>query len=389
MSKKIEEALKIAIKELRSNYGEYGIYAGPKKHRQYWARDSFITSFGTCALGDFEQVKKVLNTFILFQREDGHIPARVEDNYHFLTLLGIKLKRKKLVALHRQTQPWASDVVDSNSWFIISAHNFIKMSNDKSWLKKNLNALIKAAHWLTKKVNNNHLVTEGYTSNWSDCNFVSGNTSYNNVLAWKAFVCMSELADGSGKEKFKKLADSIKESINQLMWDNNNGYFIHYIGPKGFKHNEFYSDGNLLAISWGFATKEQATRIYQYMDTNLGEYEVPTGYPRLIWWDNLVNSLVFPMYKTENIFTLWQGMYALSKTNSGDSKKALGMLERMAKTIVEYKTCHEVLTPDNQPVNLWFYKSEGGISWTASMFIYVCTNLEGASRVPTRFMSML
>ena len=49
----ITNAYRIALSDLKSNYRELGIYAGPKNHREYWARDSFFASFGCCAVGDY------------------------------------------------------------------------------------------------------------------------------------------------------------------------------------------------------------------------------------------------------------------------------------------------------------------------------------------------
>ncbi|QQS39209.1 hypothetical protein IPM62_01170 [Candidatus Woesebacteria bacterium] len=43
----IRKAYEIAQKDLRLNYGKFGIYAGPKNHHEYWARDSFFATFGT------------------------------------------------------------------------------------------------------------------------------------------------------------------------------------------------------------------------------------------------------------------------------------------------------------------------------------------------------
>ncbi len=369
-------ALNIAITDLRSNYGNLGIYASPFKHRQYWARDSFIASIGACTLNDYNQVKNNLNTFIKYQRNDGHIPARIEENYHFLTVFGIYSKRKKLTVLHKQSQPWASDVVDSNSWFIISSYNYIKTSNNQKWFRENVDALDKAIEWLISKLDKSNLIKEGFTANWSDCNFVKGNTIYNNVLAWKALLCISELSEGVKKENYLKMADFLKVNINKYFWDDVNGYFIHYIGLHGTRYKEFYSDGNLLSIWWGLANQNQTKKIYKFIDNNnLTKNLIPIAYPRLVLWDNIANHLIFPMYKTENTFTLWTCIYILSKIVSGNLADGAREITRFAETIVNFNTCHEVLTPDGKPVDMWFYKSEKSMAWTSGMFILAFNQL--------------
>ncbi len=361
----MNDTYKIALEELRSNYGEFGIYANPFKHRQYWARDSFIASYGACSVGDFDHVKKNLNTFIEFQRSDGHIPARIEENYHILTVLGIYLKRPNLKSLHKQSQPWAGDVVDSNSWFIISAINYVKASGDVNWFRKNKEPLRLAADWLISKLGNNGLIKEGFTANWSDCNLVSGNTIYNNVLLWKA---LNDL-------EYFDLADELKKNINKYLWDVDKNYFIHYIGPYGGLNKEFYSDGNLLAIWWGLADKEQSEKILKYIiDNKLSTKFIPIGYPRLVWWDSIINFLIFPMYKTNYSFLLWSCVYTLllDKTNS------ISEIAKISDIIAKYGTCHEVVTNEGKPVDILFYNSQKGMAWTSGMYIYAVNRLNNA-----------
>lgn len=364
------KAKKIAIIDIKINYGDLGIYAGPYKHKQYWARDSFITSLGACTNKDFAIVKINLDTFAKYQRLDGHIPARVEENYHQLTLLGIKIRRKKPIALHKQTQPWANDVVDSNSWYLISALNYIQTSKDKEWLRNNKKILIKSSEWLISNIHSNGLLYEGFTGNWSDCNLRRGYMIYNNVLAWKAIKELASLLIGEESNKYTKISDHLKESIITKFWDEELGYFIDRI-DRSKKYRYFYSDGNLLAIWFGLVGKVKGKRIIDYIDKNgLNKIPVPSGYPKMDWWNNLINKAFFPMYRTKNTFTWWGCVSALARLKIGDNAGAIKDLKKVAEKIVEYDTCHEVLTPDGKPVDLWFYKSERRIAWTAGMYLY-------------------
>ncbi len=372
----VYEAKKIAIEDLRSNYGDLGIYAGPSKHHQYWARDSFIASFGSCSLGDFEQVKRNLNTFSRHQREDGHIPARIEENYHVLSVVGINLRRKRFKVLHKQSQPWATDVIDSNAWFIIASYNYVLISGDRSWPRDNIQSLVKAGKWLSSKIDGKSLIREGFTANWLDCNFRRGNIASSNILVCEAFFLLDKLLPQRVGKKYLALSSKLKDLINKYFWDGKKGYFIDYIDPRGYQHSEFASDGNLFSIWFGIADETQSRKILNFIDRNsLDDIPMPSIFPRLVWWDHLLNLFIFPAYKTKNSYT-WIGCLLPLARMAIKDKRAFSNINRIAKTILKYKTCHEILASDGKPVNIIFYKSEKQIAWTAGLFVYVLDQIE-------------
>ena len=77
MTKDSNSALKIAINELRKCYTDKGIIAGIHHFTDYWARDGFFACFGALAINDTSIVKKQVNLFFSFQRNDGLIPYRI------------------------------------------------------------------------------------------------------------------------------------------------------------------------------------------------------------------------------------------------------------------------------------------------------------------------
>src|SRR3989344_9245800 len=74
----ISNAADIAYRDLQRCYREYGIIAGLNHFNDYWARDSFFASCGSLVMGDFDIVRKNLETFIKFQKSSGHIPRRID-----------------------------------------------------------------------------------------------------------------------------------------------------------------------------------------------------------------------------------------------------------------------------------------------------------------------
>lgn len=369
--KEILEAEKIAIRDLRSNYGKLGIYAGPKNHHEYWARDSFFASFGACSLGDFEIVRKNLDLFIKYQKENGQIALRIEERNHSLHFLGIEVKYDPPVARFKCSQPWATDVVDASALFVISALNYSKVSGDKKWLVRNMPSVIKATNWLLKRKNKLGLIDENFMASWADMILKKGSVTYTNACIWKALKEMSAV-----DKKWLGEESSLKGSINRRLWSKERGYFVDWIGRGGRVHDYFFTDGNLLAIVWGLADRKKAKSIFKFIDDNgLGKIPVTCGHPRLDWWNDLINKIVFPMYQTKYTFLWWGCFSVIARRNTGNITGAYRDLLKVSQKIVEYGTCHEVLTEAGEPVNLWLYKSEKQIAWTAGIYIYAYNSL--------------
>lgn len=74
----IRRAYQIAVRDLRACYNPDGIVAGRLHFNAYWARDGFWALFGALALGDHEQVRTHLETFMKYQMSSGELPVRLE-----------------------------------------------------------------------------------------------------------------------------------------------------------------------------------------------------------------------------------------------------------------------------------------------------------------------
>ena len=132
-----EKAYELAKEVLRGNYKEQGIYAGKRHFDDYWARDSFYSSFAAIILKDYEIVKKNLLLFIKYQKPDGQIPLRVGNKNDLLKFLGIKIKKQETPRYKEDKN--ASFSPDQNLLFIITVALYVKYSNDKEFAKKYYN----------------------------------------------------------------------------------------------------------------------------------------------------------------------------------------------------------------------------------------------------------
>lgn len=371
----IDKAYNIAIRDLRSDYGQLGIYAGPRNHHEYWARDSFFASFGSLALGDNGQVLENLKLFKTFQGLDGEIPLRVEERSHPLGLLGINTHYKKPLGKFRSSQPWSTHAIDPTALYIISAKNYFDITKDNSWLKDATTSLEKAGKWILLQMDSKGLISEGYVGNWADNIFKNGNVLYSNVLCFEALKNLSELLRGNLSVQFNKHSLNLKQNIINHFYDEKLKYFVDWIGKSGFVYRDFAPDGNILAIIYGVADLKTSEHILKYISyEHLDTYSLSAP-QNIVWWQKLLTNIIFGPYNLNNKFTWWECYLALAKIKVGDIDGAKKDLLDLSKLIVKYDTVYEILDSKARPVHYGIYRSEKAIAWTSGMFVYAYRQL--------------
>jgi len=367
----INEAYQIAVDDLRSNYGKLGIYAGPRNHHEYWARDSFFASYGSLVLGDFDIVRKNLDLFTKFQSSSGHIPLRIEERYHGVGLLGINIPHRTLTALYKPSQPWAGEVIDSNPLYLIALSEYILKSGDRDWAHKNKKSILKAISWIVGKFDKRDLVTEGYNAGWADFTFKRGNVLYTNILVWKAFSLLCKALPPDDASYCLILTKRLEKSIAKYFWSKKRGFYFDHIGKHGNIHKVFASDGNLLSIYFDYASISKGERIMDFINkNNLNKIPVPIYFKGLEWKHKFWNDLIFRSYNTENTFTWWGAISAVCRIKLDEIIGARRDLYNLSKIILKYGTVPEIVDPKGNLVRTFFYKSELKSSWAAGMFTY-------------------
>ncbi len=367
------QAFEIAKSDLRKNYDELGIRAGPRNHHEYWARDSFFATFGACSLGstqDFDAVRRNLDLFVRFQRADGAIPLRIEDRSHGLFVTtGINL-RHPLSSRFRSSQLLANDAMDPTPLFIIAAKQYASSSKDVEWVSNNTENLQKAASWILSKRNGLGLVEEGRVAGWADMNLRNGAVTYTNVVTWRALKDLG----------LDSQAEDLRENVNQRLWSKERGYYVDHINRKGKVNPRFYSDANVLAAAFDMATPEQAQKIYEFIDThNLNEIPVSTyhkSHPKQGRYEDKYTNALFPLYHPQNVFGWWGPWEIIGRLKTGDVRGAKADLNVLSGLIVKNMSTFEVVNNQGVLVDYGPLKSERGPSWAAGMFIYAKKELE-------------
>ncbi len=366
---KIKEACDVAIKSLRSCYGDRGIVAGKHQFDAYWARDSFFAAYGSLGLGDFVIVKRQLKYF-LKKSKNLHIPRRV---------------------MHRHT--WLRDVVrikffgnlftyksrDQNSLYIICFNEYVKKSRDIKFLKKNYSRIKKVLDKDFKfDIDRNLLLEQGFYADWADSIRKRGEILYTNVCHYAALNALAELATTLNKwndrQHYEFLAGKVKEKLNTFFW--NGKYYADSLGKGG---DIFSSGANMLAIIWGIADRKKSLKIIDFVKKNkLESFTLATNYPEYHFWQisPLARIVGIPDYHN-GLRWLWLGCAdVLAKLKLGMKKDAKNLLGKIADKIIEYNDIYEVYEQNGKPVNRLFYKSEVPFAWSAGLFVYAVREFE-------------
>ncbi|MDP2973772.1 MAG: amylo-alpha-1,6-glucosidase [Candidatus Diapherotrites archaeon] len=363
MNTSVKNALEIALSSLRLCYTDKGILAGrrSKKYNQYWARNSFFASYGALAAGDAEQVKKNLQLFASKQHKNGIIANQISRK--------LKPRFKLLIG----------SVIDSTALFIISLSEYVKATNDLDFAAEKFGNAKKAMQFLhSKDRNNDFLIEERLFANWAETVLRFGNVLYTNCCYFKAIEEFSQLCDLLDKNllaaQYKKLAAKTKEKINGMFWYGN--YYLDWIYIR--KQDFFASDGNLLAIEWGIADKEQSQMILNKIKQHqLNKVPLRTNYPLYPIWRIPITLLPLAAYHYHNGFSwLWLGcLNAVALQKVGWHQDARKELQKVAKLINENGVVHEVFDERGKPVNGLLLQSERPFSWNAGMFVWAVHQL--------------
>jgi len=374
------ENLHSGIEERRTQDGQVKkiLHAGYRNFRESWGRDFGFASFGLIALEDFKTVKDTLEAFFTYQTPEGQLPVKLHSlsvlNRFIHSILNREQSiegplRPKYVTGHGTVS------LDGQALMVIAAVNYILLAHDQEFARDIWAALKRALDWLGDYITNsdNNLLSQSAFSDWADTVARSGQILYTNVIYWKAMRDFSSLTSQLGytteETDLASRTSKIAQAIQRLFWSPELGYFI-----TSDKWQNLSSAGNLLAIAWGLANKDQANSILDIMRATGMAEPVPT-------------RVVFPAYQRKYISIenrlagladyhgeaawLWIGAWhtiALARTNR--LEEANQLLTRISEIIVRDQQVHEVYDIHGKPISRLWYKSESPLTWSAGMVVY-------------------
>jgi len=373
----LKKAYELALKTLKDQYTNDGIFAGKSHFSDIWLRDSCFASFGSLTVGDKDIVKTNIKTVLSHLHENGQVPLRVGQKWILLKFLGFDAK---IPQPRFMEDKGVSTPTDGNSLLIIVAQKYFEQSDDRTFFTENFETFKKIMDWnFTQDFNNDLLMEEGPFAGWADSLKKKGTVLYTNVLHFSALQAFSRICEALNKptdaRHYLHLANCVKEKINTVFW--NGSYFIDWLEGKK-KHDFFSTDGNVLAIVFGLTNLQQAKKIQAYIQ----KFELDSGFS---------THTNFPKYGLKHIYKwfipirihdyhnglewLWIGCVdAVAKSSIGMKKEAIALLERIAKKIVEYEGVYEVYDKGS-PVKRLFYKSERWFAWSSGLFVWACNTV--------------
>ncbi|MEM2121475.1 MAG: GH116 family glycosyl hydrolase [Candidatus Woesearchaeota archaeon] len=384
---KIKKAFEIAKNCLRNCYEEHGIIAGRQHFSDYWARDSFFASFGSLELKDYEIVRKNLELFLNYQKQDGQIPLRVSIGQHVLTKLfcdafkiNKKTKNKRLNAIYYNDK----DIIfkkakstDPNALFIIITLQYYKKTKDKNFLLENYDKIKKSIDWYEsyKDKDFGFVKEENYCS-WADSIKKNGFVLYTNTLYYKALIDFSKInrilnRKIEAKEYYKK-ADELKQKINKYFWNEEKGFYSDFLT---LGKDYFSTEGNLLTIIFNIADKTKSKKIIKYIDNSKINTPVPskTNHPKypkeFVFLPNRI--LGIEGYHNFEHAWLWIGCLEVLARKKINDKKAKIILDRIINKIIQFNEVYEVYDREGKPVFTDYYKSEHPFAWSSGLIVYI------------------
>lgn len=362
-----EEAFLEAQEVLKKCATPYGFFAAYPGYDMVFSRDSMITSLGASLLG--KKFKKTfmmsLKTLARTQSAKGQIPNAAD--------LFVK-KRKHHV-------DFAS--IDSSLWFILGHYIFKERYKDSSLFKAQRKNIEKALTWLSyRDMSEDGMPEQLPTTDWQDAfPHRYGHTINTQALYYKVLKLSKKNSE----------ARRLKRSVNNIsevsLWGED--FYLPWRWKNHNKYQEkgewFDSLGNLLAILFDLASKEQALRILQHIqDENIAKpYPIKSIYPPIRkgskdWREYFRDcSARLPYhYANAGIWTYIGGFYVLALIKMKNFEDAEYYLQKLAEANMQEPVFNEWLDGRTGKPGKAASGENGNQAWNAGMYILAYESLK-------------
>lgn len=352
----IDRAFEKAVEVLHLNVTDRGFSACSLRHdedaesnyRSVWARDAAMTSMWALLLKDAELTEcahRSLETLLGAQTEDGHLPNYVD------------------VATGEPEYAGVGNIagIDGAMWVIIAAWNYVKLTGDVEFARRQFERLHRSVKWLRAHDSNNcGLIEVPESSDWTDLFPRSYNVLYDEVLWYRCNVDFVELRRLNGRrlDRYVNRAARIRRLINEQFWPSpdtqrlgtetfartqfnlgRSRYLIAQVTPFGFSWRcDVFA--NIIASLYGVIDDDRAERVCRFLSQVCVDYPYPVRvlYPAIHpgdpdWRDYfLVNLQNLPHhYHNGGIWPFVGGMWVRFLDRLGHHDRAESALMRLAE----------------------------------------------------------
>jgi len=358
-----------AIRELRGCYDTHGIVAGRHHFSDYWGRDGFFACFGALALGDYKIAEKMVDLFYSHQNSRGLIPYRLMNAPITLgQYLGKERKRYEYPRPTYKLRNIYQEVFDGTTLAVIFLSKLGLMGRKIS--KERIQQTKKAFTYLEKKEKYG-LLWDGIMAEWNDSADKFGNLLYSNIIYWYSLDQFNKLLKKRGEQgaSLVKKQEDVAKAIRGRLW--NGKYFADWNDYK--RQDYFYPYGNLLAVTWGFTSRQESEAIIEECNRVKIAFTLETNSPAYPFWRIDLLQHLIGMGNYQNKSMLWwqpAAAYVAALNKLGKKKEAKKQIELMSEQILKYNGVYECYERNGKPVQKLLYKSEQPFAWSAGMFIW-------------------
>ena len=377
------ESLRSGIqpRRLTSHMSKEVLHAGYRNFSESWARDFGFAAFGLLMLKQYNPVKETLEAFLWHQTPDGQLPVKLHSMdvvTRFLHSFFGREQSTEMLLKPKYISGHGAPSLDGQALLVIAALAYTQESGNLKFLQDHWDELRLAMRWLETyrhSSDEDPLLHQGAFADWADSIARRGRVLYTNVVYWKA---LSEMAVAATRLELQEeavnffvKAEKVSRAVQRHFWRGDLGYFV-----TSDELTQLSSDGNLLAIAWGLASRDQAEHILHVMETARMAEPVPTrvtypSYPRqLIALENLLGGMA--NYHTDASW-LWIGAWhVIALVKAGRLEEAHKLVSRILRVLVEDRQVNEVHAPNGKPLSSMWYTPEAPLTWNAGMIIYAC-----------------
>lgn len=198
---------------------------------------------------------------------------------------------------------WWGDHFDSPSYLAMMLYDYVRFTNDTVVMDEivgNATLLDRATRAVTRlgdRADETGLLKKPGDYNkcdWADEVNRNGYVTYNEALYYRAMVSLSRLYAMRGEtdvsEMWQARADRVKRAINEILWDEELGYYINF--KQGDHTERNLSIDTVFTVLFGIADEARAKSVLSRMEALLES----TNNPALAGMGDFGTACVYPLY---------------------------------------------------------------------------------------------
>ncbi len=265
------EALAINLRRFRDDKGRDWVLpaAGGLRYDFIRTRDLCFAAEGLQRAGHAAAVRDGLELALNHRLDDGVLPMLFDSGRPGLrrALAPLGLRRPLIWPLTpRYAAKGGAVSIDGNALVVIAAAGYVQATGDLAFARERWRDLEAALAFYGPRMRKG-LLRQAARSDWQDVRGRRDAVFYTNLLRWRALLAAADLAEAAEQparavETFRKGAEKTAGVMRHSFWNDTSGFFTNRS-----EGHRLSSDGNLLAIAWGFATPVESRRILEAFET--------------------------------------------------------------------------------------------------------------------------